>query len=58
MSVSFWMNPMAHFSSLMIPQNADLSYCQLSLFIGDISHNVAYLFQDQVFRFMQAPVAG
>ena len=42
MSVSFWMNPMAHFSALMIPQNADLAYCQLSLFIGDYSHNLKY----------------
>ena len=32
----------AHFSHIMIPQKKNYFYCQLSLFIGDISHNLIY----------------
>lgn len=31
---------LAHFSSIMIPQEIFISYCQLSLFVSDISHNL------------------
>ncbi len=32
-------NPFTHFSITMIHQEPDFSYCQLSLFISDNTHN-------------------